>query len=202
MDVIETLPPDIAEAVQILIDRSPRDQVAGAIQKLRERSHLTQEQLGQYFKRSRPAIAMWETGRRLPPPGMTGELLRVFGISTDGLVTGNLDSFLDSAAYQCNDPDIVENRWFIATRGQVLEKIKLRALNGSPADSKLYLDWMERNERKIAARVTGAIPVRDDVQSLRNRAVNTTSGRRRITEAMETTEKTEPQVVDNTEPTS
>ena len=55
---------------------------------LRREAGLSQAQLAQKLQISPSAMGMYEQGRREPSLQLIGELARIFGVSTDYLITG------------------------------------------------------------------------------------------------------------------
>lgn len=55
---------------------------------LRRESNMSQAQLAQCLKISPSAVGMYEQGRREPSADLLVELARVFGVTTDYLLTG------------------------------------------------------------------------------------------------------------------
>ena len=55
---------------------------------LRREAGLSQAQLAQKLQISPSAMGMYEQGRREPSLQLVGELARIFGVSTDYLITG------------------------------------------------------------------------------------------------------------------
>jgi transcriptional regulator with XRE-family HTH domain len=194
------VPAHIFDACKTLVTREPEAGVPQAVKFLREYAQLTQAQLAQRFRIYRSAIANWETGQQLPARGRTVPILRACGIPQiviDQLVSYDERVKLDPDAYQELDADIVDYDFFQANRPQVLETLRDYMLDGDMQAARIYVDWMNRTEAKIAARISGAIPVSDSAQSLRGRAITMTKASRRITE---TSKSDDTQAVDNTEP--
>ena len=58
------------------------------LKKLREDSHLSQEQLADAIGVSKSTIGMYEQGRRVPSVEMLVQMADLFGVSLDYLITG------------------------------------------------------------------------------------------------------------------
>lgn len=55
---------------------------------MRERRKLTQEYVAKYLEITRPAYTQYESGRRVPSPVMLAKLAKLYGVTTDYLITG------------------------------------------------------------------------------------------------------------------
>lgn len=159
-DKTEKTPPPLTEedyrAIEVVVKRIPRDAVGPAIRRLRERAGWTQRRVAQTFKRQPSAVTNWEMGSKTPPVSMTGSLLKAFGIERQvwlKYVTGDAaDVDLESRAYEDVDVVAVEWEFFRETRQNVLNAVYARAVEGSAVDSKLYMDWCQRNQQEWQAR--------------------------------------------------
>ncbi len=63
--------------------------VAERIQSLRKAKGMSQEQLGEALGVSRQAVSKWESGQSTPDIDNIIQMSRVFGVTTDYLLTGN-----------------------------------------------------------------------------------------------------------------
>lgn len=151
------LPETVLHDVEVLCKRTPREEVGGAIKRLRERVGLTQEKVGHRFRRTASACATWESGKKQPPRGMTVALLETFllpRIVIEQYVSVGPGSDLDAIQYATKDAVDLEAEFFQRTRGHVLQSVYQRSIEGDPIATKIYVDWMRSNERAQVTRIT------------------------------------------------
>lgn len=155
LDETPLLAPAILDAVKILVTRDPAARVPAAVRTLREYANLTQAQVAQRFQRRSTAVTNWEKGTREPPRGMTIPLLELFQIPAviiREFLTRDSDAQLNASAYLQCDAITIEYDYFLRTRGEVLQALKARAVEGSDKAAVIYREWMQDNERLHAAR--------------------------------------------------
>ena len=152
----KTLPPSEIEAhVKTILSRT--QPAAGAsLLTLRLAAGISQRQLGSVVHRKRSTITAWEKGRTWPPSDdLWPAILDRLGVSSEIIARSflaDLDGDLDSRLYARFDADEIEHRFFLRTRGQILQKVKEMAMAKHPKGIEIYERWMLRAEERVVAR--------------------------------------------------
>ena len=82
------------------------------IQELRKYNKMTGEELGQKLNVAKSTVSLWEGGSRTPSTDMLQSIAKVFGVSTDYLLTGNEPT--PKGYYE--DPETAEYAEYLHTR--------------------------------------------------------------------------------------
>ena len=82
------------------------------IQELRKYNKMTGEELGQKLNVAKSTVSLWEGGSRTPSTDMLQSIAKVFGVSTDYLLTDNEPT---PKGYYV-DPETAEYAEFLRTR--------------------------------------------------------------------------------------
>lgn len=125
-----------------------------SLKALRLNAGYTQAQVASAFHRTGTCVTGWEKEVSWPPKDLTLRVLQFLNIPEDVIrnhvvIEKSLD--LDPRLYMTGNTLEIEFNFFLRTRGNVLQAVTNRALEGSDNAAKLYFELMEKTDKAHSA---------------------------------------------------
>lgn len=138
---------------------STRAQPAGAqaLKVLRLRAGLSQGQAASLVHRKASTWSAWEKGDQWPTPDLIVAVCRGLGVPDEILLphfSVAMDGDLDPRLYSRGDSTVIEYGFWLKSRGQIIQKIKQCALEGSARHAELAVKLWTENEQKMDSRAS------------------------------------------------